>query len=80
VDALDLDTSPEAKRRYFDLLRSRTPAERLRIVDAANHRVRLMLEAGIRRRHPEATDDDVRAEVRRIRYGTATSTVSKTAS
>jgi hypothetical protein len=64
-----LDTSPRQLERYFELLRRLTPAERLRIASATTRRMRAMAEAGIRRRHPEANEAEVRAEMIELLYG-----------
>lgn len=53
------DTSNEAYRRQIDALRAIAPADRLRIADAMSSEVRALAEAGIRRRHPEASPAEV---------------------
>ncbi len=57
------DTSPEQLRRYHELLRSMTPAQRLRQAAALTMAVRTMAIAGIRQRHPNATEEEVRARL-----------------
>ena len=69
MNPLDQDTSPEQKRRYYELLRHLTPAQRLHAMSAATRRMRMMAEAGIRRRHPGASDKQVRFELVRLLYG-----------
>jgi hypothetical protein len=63
------DTSTRAARRYFELLRSRSPAERARILSGLNASVRQLAEAAVRERHPGATDREVAARVAARLYG-----------
>jgi len=53
------DTSPEAQRRYDELLRQRSPAERLAIAMSLNRAVRTLALAGIRAAHPHASPREV---------------------
>jgi hypothetical protein len=57
------DTSPEAEARYFELMRLQSPAARLAAAARLTSAVRAMVEAGIRERHPSATDETVRAHL-----------------
>lgn len=53
------------------VLRSKTPAERIEQIGAANRTARLIAAAGIRCQHPDWDDCQVRAEViRRVCGGT----------
>ena len=54
-----LDTSNAARRRQLEALRAIPSAERLRIADAMSSDVRSLAEAGIRRRHPDASPEQV---------------------
>ena len=49
------DTSPAAQRRYDELLRQRTPAQRLAIAMSLSRAVRTMAIAGIRAANPNAS-------------------------
>lgn len=56
---MDQDTSPEQLRRYHDLLRSLTPAERAKKAAALSSSVRKLALAGLRQRHPHATPHEL---------------------
>ncbi len=71
MNPLQQDTSSAQLEIYYRLLRSLTPAQRMRIVSAATRRMRSMAEAGIRLRHPGATDAEVRSELIELLYGRA---------
>jgi hypothetical protein len=66
---LSADTSPAQEERYFELLRRRTPAQRMKIVSATTRQMRHMAEAGIRLRFPNATEAQVREELIELLYG-----------
>jgi hypothetical protein len=54
------------------ILRSKTPAERLAMVFAANRTMRLRLEGHLRTHHPEWTDQQIQGEsAKRMLGGTA---------
>jgi hypothetical protein len=65
------DTSPEAERRYYELLAAKSPMERLAIAVRLTNAVRTLAEAAIRARHPTATSDEVRAHLAERLYGRA---------
>ena len=55
-----------------DVLRRKSPAEKLAMMAAANHTARLLAAAGIRYQHPDWNDSQIHAEVvRRVCGGTA---------
>ena len=56
----DEDTNPEMRRALLDRVRAMTPAERLARMVALNRSVEAMARTGIRMRHPEATEREVR--------------------
>jgi hypothetical protein len=64
-----LDTAPEARTRYFDLLARLTPAERARKVAALGRAARALARAGIRRSQPGASPDTVEIELVARIYG-----------
>lgn len=66
------DTTPAANRRYHELLRARAPHERLAQAMALTKMVRELAVAGIRARHPDADDDEVRVRLVVRLYGRET--------
>jgi hypothetical protein len=64
------DTSPAALDRYHELLRRQAPYERLEQAMALTRAVRELAVAGIRQRHPNATDEEVRVRLAVRLYGT----------
>ena len=48
-----------------DVLRHKTPAEKIEMIAAAQRTARHLLAAGLRQRHPEWDDQQVEAEVAR---------------
>jgi hypothetical protein len=69
-----LDTRPEAERRYFQLLQSQAPHERLRTALCLSRTVRQLAIAGIRDANPGASECDVQRELARRLYGAAVAT------
>jgi hypothetical protein len=63
------DTSPAAQRRYDDLLRQRTPVQRLATAVSLSRAVRTMAVAGIRAAHPNASPREVAAQLAERLYG-----------
>jgi hypothetical protein len=63
------DTSPVAQRRYEELLRERTPAQRLGIAMSLSRAVRTMAVAGIRAAYPNASAREVAARLAARMYG-----------
>ena len=57
--------------QLVEVLRRKTPAEKVKMVAAANRTARLLAAAGIRYQHPDWNDAQVQAEViRRVCGGT----------
>jgi hypothetical protein len=54
------DTSPEAERVLIELLRQTPRWRRLQLADQMSLTVRNLCLAGLRRRHPEATEAEIR--------------------
>ncbi len=54
------DTSPDARRVVCELYRKMTPARKFELISQAYEFGRSLAMAGIRLRHPEATDQQVR--------------------
>ena len=66
------DTSLAAERRYFELLRAQSPAERLHTAVRLTDAVRTMARAGIIARHPGATLAEINAYLAERLYGAST--------
>jgi hypothetical protein len=48
-----------------EVLRRRTPADRVEMISAANRTARILAAAGVRFQHPDWSEEQVQAEVRR---------------
>ena len=58
------------ERELAAILRTKTPAERIEMVFAANRTARMLAAAGIRNQHPDWSDAEVELEVvRRVSGG-----------
>jgi hypothetical protein len=64
-----LDTTPETRRRYYDLIRRMSVEERARACAEASFAVRQLAEAGIRAAYPAADENKVRARLTARLYG-----------
>ena len=58
-----LDSIPPMDEAVVQILRRKTPAERLELCFAANRGLRALMEMAIRREHEEWTDAQVQREV-----------------
>jgi len=67
-----LDTSPEAKRYYFERLAKLTPGERLALMRESTRMIRHLAEAAIRREHPDASTEELQARLAVRLYGRET--------
>ena len=63
------DTTPAALDRYHELLRAQAPWQRLAQAMALTAAVRELATAGIRLRHPDAADEEVRVRLAVRMYG-----------
>ena len=63
------DTSAASTRRYFDLLRGRSIAQRGAILAGLVASVRRLAEASVKTAHPDASDREVKARVAARIYG-----------
>ncbi|MFL5357642.1 hypothetical protein [Archangium sp.] len=63
------DTDPRQLARYVELLRAQPPAERLRQAGELTDAVRHLALLGIRQRHPEADELEVRVRLAELLYG-----------
>lgn len=61
-----LDTSPEVERVQVEIFRRMTPERRLRAAAELTQLVRKSLAEGVRTRHPEYNDDQVRLAMIRL--------------
>ena len=66
------DTAPEVLDGYRERLRALSPAGRLAIAVGLTSSVRALAEAGIRRRHPDASEGEVRWRCAALLYGRET--------
>lgn len=66
-----LDTSPEAKRVYFERLAKLSAGERLALMRASSRMIRQIAEAALRREHPDASPEEFRARLAVRLYGRA---------
>jgi hypothetical protein len=68
LDPRRIEVVDEAVAR---ILRRKTPAERVKMISDAHRTMRLIVEGGLRTRHPDWNDQQVKAEVvRRMTRGT----------
>jgi hypothetical protein len=63
------DTSTAARARQLEVFRGMSPAERVTLAVEMSDEIRAVAEAGIRRRHPEHSDDQVRTALVAIVLG-----------
>ena len=63
------DTGTAALDRYHELLRAQAPHERLAQALSLTRMVRTLAMAGIRQRHPHASDQEVRVRLTVRLYG-----------
>ncbi|HEY2954796.1 MAG TPA: hypothetical protein VGK89_06070 [Candidatus Eisenbacteria bacterium] len=63
------DTSPEARRILIELLRKKTPAEKLAMVGGLAATAREFALAGLRMRHPEADAEELETRYWRLVLG-----------
>jgi len=63
------DTAPAAKARYYELLRSLPADRRMQAMLRLSRAVRELALAGIRERHPTATDAELRVRLTVRVYG-----------
>jgi hypothetical protein len=66
---LPADTSLEAARVYFEVLRRIGPAGRGQRTAELNDGLRAVTESGVRQRHPDYTEEEVRLAVLRLAVG-----------
>lgn len=67
--SIPADTVEDVSARQVEAWRSMTPTERADLARRLTNDVTRMAIAGIRAQYPDATDDEVRYELARRRYG-----------
>lgn len=65
------DTSPQQSARYHQLLRAMTPQRRLEAALRLSAGVRTLALCGLRQRHPQASEDELRIRLTVRLYGRA---------
>lgn len=68
---MEQDTGPEGLRRYHEKLQALTPAERARITAGLTAGVRRAARAGLRLRHPAASEEELEVRLAVRLYGRA---------
>lgn len=63
------DTSPEAERVWFDLLRQASPARKFELIVSANLASRELAMCGLRMRHPHASPQQLRRRLASLWLG-----------
>jgi hypothetical protein len=58
-----LDTSPDAEKKQIEIFRRMGPEKRLRSAAHLSETCRILLEQGIRNRHPNYTEEQVKLAV-----------------
>lgn len=64
-----LDTPPEERVRYYDMIRRLTPEQRAAKVVSLNRAARELARAGIRQSRPDASAADIEIELVSRLYG-----------
>lgn len=67
--SIPVDTEDDVTERQIEIWRSMTPTQRADLARRLSIDVARMAVAGIRAQHPDATEDEVRYELARRRYG-----------
>ena len=71
MDAIPSDTTIEAARKQFEILRKLDSQVRLKIAFELSDNLRSIVEAGVRGRHPDYDDRKVKQQVLRLMIGEA---------
>lgn len=64
------DTTPEAEAVLINLLRKAEPWRKLRMVEQLNTQMKMLMLAGLRQRHPQADDNELRRRMADLLLGT----------
>jgi hypothetical protein len=68
---MERDTAPEVAARYDAMIGALPGDRRLEIAAQLTQGVRAMAEAGLRSRHPSASDREIRCRLAALLYGRA---------
>ena len=69
MDAIPLDTTVEAARKEFEILRRLAPEVRLKMALELTDTLRSIVESGVRLRHPDYDEQRVKRQVLRVMIG-----------
>lgn len=69
VNGIPADTTLEAARKEFEILRSLGPEVRARMAFEMSDSLRRVVEAGVRDRHPDFDQKKIKLEVLRLMVG-----------
>ena len=65
------DTRPEAEAMLIELLRNAPPWRKLHMVSQLNARVRSLAVTGLRQRHPQASEAEIRRRLADLLLGSS---------
>ncbi len=69
MSALFSDTRPEAEAVLLDLLRAAPPWRKLQMVEQLNTQMKTLMLSGLRLRHPQADDAELRRRMADLLLG-----------
>jgi len=69
MDAIPSDTTVEAARKQLEILRSLDMSARANITFQLSNNLRQTVEAGVRHRHPDYNEQQIKSEVLRLMVG-----------
>ncbi len=69
MDAIPSDTTVDAARKQFEILRRLGPEVRAKIAFELSDNLRSLVEAGVRLRHPDYNEQKIKQEVLRLMIG-----------
>ncbi len=68
---LSSDTTAEVEEVFFELLRKKSPAQKLQMVSQMNATVRTLALSGLRERYPDELDSQLNIRLVEMLYGAA---------
>lgn len=71
MNTIPADTTIEALRKQFEILRRLGPQARLKIAFELSDNIRSIVEAGVRGRNPSYNEQQIKQEVLRLMIGDA---------
>ncbi len=69
MNTIPADTTLEAVRKQFEILRRLGPEARLKMAFEMSDNLRRIVEAGVRGRHPDYNEQKIKQEVLRLMIG-----------